>query len=115
MPRRSSRREFLKGHAAVDALGDLTHGREELPRPAAAESKAKEALLLHIGREAMACQFEVLLNAGQYEGGPEAAVEALDRIDELEAQLTVYRDRSEVMHLNRTAFARPVPVESELF
>src|SRR6186997_2610225 len=114
MPSKSSRREFLQGQAAVDALGDLTHGPAELPTPAAADP-ARQSLLLHIGREAMACQFEVLLNAGQYSGGPEAAVAALDRIDELEAQLTVYRERSEVVHINKTACTRPVPVEGDLF
>ncbi len=115
MPRKASRREFLKGQAAIDALGDLTHGAEEMPPPSSVDPVVKERLLMHIGREAMACQFEVLLNAGQDSEGPEAAVAALDRIDELEAQLTVYRDRSEVMHVNRTAFSRPVPVETELF
>ena len=36
-------------------------------------------------------------------------------IDDLEDQLTVYRDNSEVSRLNRTAFAAPVPVEDGLF
>ena len=40
----------------------------------------------------MACEFEVLLNAGQYADGTELAVAALDLIDRLEDQLTVYRD-----------------------
>ena len=40
---------------------------------------------------------------------------AFDLIDELEGQLTVYRENSEVSRLNRTAFVRPVPVEDGLF
>src|SRR4029078_13532347 len=40
---------------------------------------------------------------------------ALDRIDHLEAQLTVYHESSEVSRLNRLAAVAPVPVESGLF
>ena len=36
-------------------------------------------------------------------------------IDQLEAQLTVYREGSEVSRLNRIAAAAPVPVEPQLF
>src|SRR5690606_7067525 len=73
------------------------------------------SLLVHVGREAMACEFEVVLNAGQYPSGPDAAVAALDLVDQLEAQLTVYRDTSEVSRLNARAATEPVAVESRLF
>lgn len=63
----------------------------------------------------MACEFEVVLNAGQYPSGPDAAVAALDLVDQLEAQLTVYRDTSEVSRLNARAATEPVAVESRLF
>ena len=63
----------------------------------------------------MACDFEVLLNAGQYPQGPEAALAALDLVDELEAQLTVYRDDSEVSQINRSADLREVEIEPRLF
>lgn len=120
MARPSSRRDFLTGKSAADALGDLTAPPTGgVPVPSSAgppqEAAPRETYLLHLGREAMACQFEALLNAGQFANGPEAALAALDRVDELEAQLTVYRDLSEVMHLNKTAFRRPVPVETSLF
>lgn len=118
MSRKSSRRDFLTGQAAVDAVDALTappEGGVPVPAAAARQEGPRETYLLHLGREAMACQFEVLLNAGQFANGPEAALAALDRVDELEAQLTVYRDLSEVMHINKTAFQRPVPVESGLF
>ncbi|HVK08272.1 MAG TPA: FAD:protein FMN transferase, partial [Gemmataceae bacterium] len=44
-----------------------------------------------------------------------AAQAALDLIDDLEDQLTVYRDTSEVSRLNATAAAGPVGVERTLF
>jgi thiamine biosynthesis lipoprotein len=44
-----------------------------------------------------------------------AATEALDFIDELEDQMTVYRDHSEVSRLNAAATEQPVEVEERLF
>ncbi len=40
---------------------------------------------------------------------------ALDLIEELELQMTVYRDDSEISELNRTAHLGPVRVERRLF
>jgi thiamine biosynthesis lipoprotein len=63
----------------------------------------------------MACEFEVLLNAHAQPEAAEAAVEALDLVDQLEDQLTVYRDHSEIMKINREAALGDVAVESQLF
>ena len=62
----------------------------------------------------MATTFEVLLPAGLPEAVA-AAEAALDEIDRLEAQLTVYRDDSEVSGLNQFAGAHPVRVEEGLY
>ena len=70
---------------------------------------------MQMRRRAMACDFELLFNAGEYEQATEVGLEAFDLIEALEAQLTVYRDTSEVMHLNRTAYAAAQPVETRLF
>jgi len=87
------------------------------PRPPAAPLPPVKtrSLLVHVGREAMACEFEVVLNAGQHKQGTDAAVAALDLVDRLEAQLTVYRDDSEVSRLNQRAADEAVEVESRLF
>ncbi|HEY3132186.1 MAG TPA: FAD:protein FMN transferase [Acidobacteriota bacterium] len=69
---------------------------------------------LHAYRTAMACRFEVTLPAGA-SADLAAARQALDQIDRLEDQLTVYRDSSEVSLINRTAGRRPVAVKSNLF
>jgi thiamine biosynthesis lipoprotein len=62
----------------------------------------------------MGSYFEIRLGAG-VPGAVEVASRALDLIDELEAQLTVYRDDSEVSRLNATAHLGPVAVEPGLF
>src|SRR5262249_47669489 len=58
--------------------------------------------------------FEILLPYGTANALALAGA-ALDEIDRLEAQLTVYRDSSEVSRLNRLASQVPVPVEENLF
>ncbi len=63
----------------------------------------------------MACNFAVNLNAAQSGDATEIAIEALDLVDELEAQMTVYRDDSEISQLNVAARLHPVVVEQRLF
>lgn len=114
--RTSNRRQFLTGQAALDAAADFAERID--PESAAPDSPAAppaEAYLLQIGRQAMACQFEVFFNAGQYARASDAALEALDLVDRLEDQMTVYRDASEIMRVNRDAAKEPVAVEPRLF
>ena len=73
-----------------------------------------DVAVLRASRRAMATHFEVILPFGT-PNAQEAAIAALDRIDELEDQLTVYRDHSEVSRLNATATSEPVEVETGLF
>ena len=118
--RKSTRRQFLKGRAAVEALQAFVDARDPptpLPAPSsvAAEASAAPAYLVQISRRAMATDFEVFLNASRQGRETEAALRALDRVEELEAQLTVYRPHSEVMDVNRRAADGPVAVEGRLF
>jgi len=76
--------------------------------------KNAEAVLLRFARSAMATTFEVVLPFGAPRA-QEAAEAALDQIDQLEDQLTVYREGSEVSHINCQAAASPVRVEERLF
>ena len=108
----STRREFLQGKAAADALADV--GRSgaspsELPEPRG------DAYLVKVARRAMACQFEVFLNAGQYAFDTQTALAALDLVDRLEDQLSVYREHSEISRLNRRADDEAMAVEPRLF
>lgn len=69
---------------------------------------------LHVNRTAMACRFEVTLPMGD-QAGVTVATGALNLIDELEAQLSVFRESSEISFINREAASRAVPVEPSLF
>ena len=73
-----------------------------------------EFALVRVSRRAMATRFEVALPFGTPHAVP-AAEDALDLIDALEDQMTVYRDDGEVARLNATAAAGPVVVENHLF
>jgi thiamine biosynthesis lipoprotein len=62
----------------------------------------------------MGSYFEVRLPAVT-PGAVDLACRALDLIEALETQLTVYQDDSEISRLNATAHLGPVPVEKGLF
>jgi thiamine biosynthesis lipoprotein len=62
----------------------------------------------------MATTFEVLVPYGT-PGALDAAEAALNEVDRLEGQLTVYRETSEVSRLNRLAAVTAVPVEEGLY
>jgi thiamine biosynthesis lipoprotein len=69
---------------------------------------------LKVHRNAMACRFEVTLDAADARH-VDAARAALDEVDAIEASLTVFRETSEVSCLNRQAAMAPVPVSPGLF
>jgi thiamine biosynthesis lipoprotein len=69
---------------------------------------------VRVHRVAMACRFEVMLSSDDAID-VEAARAALDEADDIEAMLTVFRDTSEVVDMNRRAATEPVPVSAGLF
>ncbi|MCM3874100.1 MAG: FAD:protein FMN transferase, partial [Pyrinomonadaceae bacterium] len=69
---------------------------------------------LHVNRTAMACRFEVTLPVGD-RAGVAVATDALNQIDRLEAQLSVFRESSEVSCINRQAATEAIRVEDSLF
>jgi thiamine biosynthesis lipoprotein len=75
----------------------------------------KEFALVRVSRRAMATTFEVAIPYRAHPDPVAAAEDALDLIDDLEDQMTVFREHSEVSRLNATAAAGPVPVEERLF
>ena len=91
--------------------------RRRVPAPSSgvAQSSAAPTYLMQISRRAMATDFEIYLNAGQHGRATEAALRALDLVEQLEGQMTVYRPHSEVMDVNRRAADGPVAVEGRLF
>ena len=69
---------------------------------------------LHVSRTAMACRFEITLPRSE-ETGVVVATEVLEEIDRLEAQLSVFRESSEVSLVNARAAVEPVAVSKSLF
>ena len=115
--RKTNRRQFLKGQAALEAIDELT--RSSLPAepsdPSQVPAAARGATyLVQVARAAMACEFAVFLNAGQHPEGAELAVQALDLVERLEDQMTVYRSHSEISRINRHAATEAMPVERRL-
>jgi len=70
---------------------------------------------LVIGREAMACRFEVVFNVGEVPDATALACAALDLVDEIENAFSVYRDTSDLAILNATAASGWQPVSHEVF
>ncbi len=73
-----------------------------------------EECWLHVNRTAMACRFEVTLPMST-EAGVSIATKALDEVEEIEKQLSIFKEESAVSLLNRSAAARPVRVDRSLF
>lgn len=69
----------------------------------------KDTLLLSVTRDAMACEWEVLLNQHQFPQGAELAMAALDVIDKMENLLSIFRPHSDLSTINRFASQRPIP------
>jgi thiamine biosynthesis lipoprotein len=122
-----TRRRFLNAPAGVRDRSALGRG-ESIGGPHFAASAddgnratlpplqaQRNGLLVSVRRRAMACEFEVQLAAARDDDSMEHVFRALDLVEALEAQLTVYRDDSEVMRINRQAGLDPVPVEPRLF
>src|SRR5438105_5852906 len=104
----STRRDFLSRKALRDTLAEL------------AEASAPGPILpvvgntVRLGTPAMASDFEVILNPGPA-SRLETASAALDLLDRLENQMSVYRFHSELSRLNGRAIHGPVEVERQLF
>ncbi|MCI0703956.1 MAG: FAD:protein FMN transferase, partial [Planctomycetia bacterium] len=79
------------------------------------EAPPGEYALVRVSRRAMATRFEIAIPAGTHPDAVLAAEDALNLIDELEDQMTVFRDHSEVSRLNELAADGFVEVEERLF
>jgi FAD:protein FMN transferase len=103
------RREFLEPSRLALTAGQVVATLHGTAAP------AESALtLVRFGRRAMATSFEIALPLGTREAHA-AAADGLALIDRLEAQLTVYREDSDLSRINRHAGQRGMPVESRLF
>jgi FAD:protein FMN transferase len=116
MSAKSSRRDFLRGKSAANAVTDAMHAAlPDSDSTSPGGQGASRPYLVHVSRRAMACEFEVACNAGQYENQTEAALDALDLVESLEGEMSVFRDTSQISRINREAASRPVTVDGWLF
>src|SRR5262249_13113176 len=69
---------------------------------------------LHVSRSAMACRFEITVPSST-RNGSQLAIKALDLLEPIEQQLSVFRDNSEISFINRNASSRDVVVDDALF
>ena len=104
----SDRREFLTGKAAARAL-DAARPDDDRCVPV-----ERFEPILEVSRRAMACEFAVLLPADNHGPATEIALAALDVVEQIEDQLTVYRESSEVSQVNRLASSQPVKIAADL-
>jgi thiamine biosynthesis lipoprotein len=112
-----NRRDFLHPRNVTQVAGQILGGVADLRTAdglALQDSPADEFALLRFSRRAMATSFEIGLPFGT-SLAHEAAERALEEVDRLEEQLSVYRDTSEVSRLNAQASTHEVIVDSRLF
>jgi thiamine biosynthesis lipoprotein len=113
MPRNEpmNRRDFLDPRHLARSAGPLLGALEASPQAGEVDAPPVH---LRFARRAMATTFEIILPFGTRDAH-QVALDALDEIDRLEAQLSVFREQSEVSRLNARAARHPVPVEKGLF
>src|SRR5216683_3096160 len=111
-----NRRDFLHPRQFTQAAGPVLGTLNELHAtvPPLPPQPTPEVALLRLAHRAMATTFELLLPFGTPHAD-ELGGAVFDLVDRLETQLTIYRDSSDVVNLNRLAPYAPVIVEERLF
>src|SRR5258708_11892318 len=102
----SARRDFLAGKALRETSADVVVDPGRKPFVALGAT-------VRLSVPAMVSDFEIILNPGPA-ARLEAASAALELVERLEDQLSVYRFHSELSLLNRRGCDRPVEVERRL-
>ena len=113
--RKKSRREFLTGGQFGRTDDSSPPVDDAMQEKRAGHPDRSADYLEHFSKNAMACEFELFFNMGQFSGSGSAALKAFALIDELEEQLSVYRTSSEITVLNDLAAREWVSVEVGLF
>jgi len=101
------RRDFLLGQTAAD--------REAASAGEVFNLSSNEPFLVHLSRKAMAGEFEICLPVAIAGEATAAALEALDLVQSLEAQLSFFNPDSDISEINREAAEAAVEVEPRLF
>ncbi len=109
MAKKSTRRDFLRGKAAGDAVGDAVD--RLLPQLG---DESVDGRTLVISRPAMAARFEICVDATD-QAAIDAAWDALELVGEYESRWSYFRAESEISAINAAAAQGPVPVRDDLF
>jgi FAD:protein FMN transferase len=94
-------------------LGRPRRAAGEIPSEAASQTPSTD-YWIRVHRQAMACRFEITLS-GEDAGHVAAAREALGEVDRLEDALTVFRETSDLVRVNREASLGATAVDGDLF
>ncbi len=114
-PDEHSRRDFLRGRAAVRvAAAQAQAWADSASELLGANLPEGPATHIHASRRAMACEFSVQFHEADSQM-QEEVLAAFDLIEQIENQLTIYRDCSEVIDINQQASTGPVEVDDQLF
>ena len=104
-----NRRQFLSGGALRRSESkDLVPEKKD---PLDRQSSHFE----RYSKNAMACEFELLLNMHQYPQAGESALTAFAIFDSVEEQMSIYQESSELSHVNQNASREPISLEQRLF
>lgn len=95
----------------LTAQGDLEPSSQRVAVSHLAGGRYK----LTVGRKAMAAEFQVILNLGQYPQGVEAALTALEALEPLEDMMSFFRPHGELGRINAVASQSEVTVSEELW
>ena len=109
--RKHSRRAFLQGKAAAQAVLDKAQAWvEQTTQLLTLENATQPALHVSAKRRLMACDFVVQFHEADH-AAMESMLGAFDEIESLESLLTIYRDTSDVLEINRNAAAGPMAID----
>jgi FAD:protein FMN transferase len=93
----------------------LTHRRSHSREIGFTSPESGECLYLTISRRAMATDFELLLHRDLDSSKVDAAVQALETVEAIEAELTVYQSSSAIARVNANAGQKATRVSTSVF
>ncbi len=108
------RRRMISGAGAGEALrAALTERPGEADAVPGTWDRNEGALQL-FSFDAMGCRVQLFFPAGVFARAGDAVTAAMDLVDSLENEISVYRQGSDLNRINQLATTRPVPVDGTL-
>ncbi len=109
----SNRRAFLRGQfLSAEAQREKEEELAEIERKRLADMPVQ---YMEYSRKAMAADFVIFTNAGEYENAFDTAVDALDEVSRLEKVLSYFLPESEISRINEDGPYYPVSVSPEVY